>query len=34
MEQWMSSFTPARQLAMEMELDRFVKDKLRKLGYL
>jgi uncharacterized sulfatase len=34
MEQWGSSFIPAKQSTLEAELDRFVKDKLRKLGYL
>jgi arylsulfatase A-like enzyme len=34
MEQWKSSFIPAKQSTLEVEFDRFVKDKLRKLGYL
>jgi arylsulfatase A-like enzyme len=34
MDKWRSSFTKVKQAMVESELDRFVRDKLRKLGYL
>ena len=33
-DKWRSSFTTAKQAMVESELDRFAKEKLRKLGYL
>jgi arylsulfatase A-like enzyme len=34
LDRWRSSFSPAKQSVVERELDIYVKDKLRKLGYL
>lgn len=34
MDGWKRSFAPAMQTTVEIELDRYVKEKLRKLGYL